>query len=223
MLSRLKASALFKGISPVESELILSGFRSCSFNKGSALFRGGDYVDSLYIINKGMVRLTYLTHDGDKMILRILRQGDLLGEFILAGSKSYFSAIAVTDVMASRISKDHFVSLLGSVPLLSVNFMNILSRSLVKVELDFARFGHSWSLKRLAEVLNDLSDEHGQTTPRGLEIPFRITHGELADMVGVSRVTVTNQMKRLKREGVLSLRNHRYVVHKSKLLEFLQI
>ncbi len=83
--------------------------------------------------------------------------------------------------------------LLSTVHAFSMDFIRLLSRRLAKVEMEFAGFGHTWSYHRLAKVLLNLGAEHGVKTPRGTALILRITHEELANLIGTTRETVTTQ------------------------------
>lgn len=91
------------------------------------------------------------------------------------------------------------VELLLAVPRVSENFIRTLSRRLSKVEQEFAGFGHTWSYHRLAGVLLALADEHGVGTPKGTALSVKLTHEDLANLIGTTRETVTTQLTRFRR------------------------
>ena len=117
-----------------------------------------------------------------------------------------FTAVAGTDALVTVLSKGSLVELLASIPTVSKNFIRLLSKRLAKVEKEFGDFGHTWSYDRLSKILLQLCEEHGKETPKGTVIPLRLTHEDLANLIGTTRETVTTQMIRFRRMGLVSAR-----------------
>lgn len=70
--------------------------------------------------------------------------------------------------------------------------------------------------ERVGLLLWMLAERWGKVTPRGVVLPFPLTHRLLAEMTGSRRPTVTSAVVRLRREGFLStLADHRFVLHRS--------
>ena len=112
------------------------------------------------------------------------------------------------------------MELLASIPTISKNFIRLLSKRLAKVEREFGDFGHTWSYHRLAMILLQLCEEHGKETPKGTVIPLRLTHEDLANLIGTTRETVTTQMIRFRRMGIVKSQDRFLVVNKPRLEEF---
>ena len=56
---------------------------------------------------------------------------------------------------------------------------------------------------RLLATLSHLAATYGKVTPRGVKIPFRLTHQELGDVIGAKRPTVTLAIKHLRQRNEL--------------------
>ena len=62
-----------------------AGVPARTFQKGDVIFRQGDVMNGeAYLVHKGVVEVRKLV-DGEERALKILRQGDLLGELALFG------------------------------------------------------------------------------------------------------------------------------------------
>ena len=169
------------------------------------------------------MKLVSLSEKGTQTILYILKPGDVFGELLLAHGKRSFTAIALEDVRVTLISRQRFSSLLSSVPAIALNFIRLLSKRLMKVEKELAEFGHTWSYHRLAKVLLELSEQHGMETSTGTLIELRLTHEDLANLIGTSRETVTTQLNKFERMGILHRLRRRVVVDRPRLLKFTQL
>ena len=210
-LSVLTAVELFRGISEADAQRIARLCAERRYPQGTAIFSRDDPADFLGIVKEGLVRLISLSDKGAETILHILKPGEIFGELLLAEERRAFTAAADADALVTVVSRKNFLDLLSTIPILSGNFIRLLSRRLVKVEREFAAFGHTWSYHRLAIVLLDLAREHGVKGPRGTRIALRLTHEDLAKLIGTTRETVTTQMNRLSRKGML-WREGRFIV-----------
>jgi hypothetical protein len=67
--------------------------------------------------------------------------------------------------------------------------------------------------RRLLLELWHLADRWGRVTPEGIQLPLRLTHELLADLVASRRPSVTTGLSRLEREGLVTRRDHTIVLH----------
>ena len=211
---------LFRGISEAEARKVSSLCSERKYRKGAVIYSKGDPGDALFILKSGKVRILALSDKGMETIVHILKEGAIFGELILSEETRAFTAVAGTEALTTVLSKGSLVELLTSIPTVSMNFNRLLSKRLAKVEMEFGDFGHSWSYTRLAKVLLRLCDEHGKETPKGILIPLRLTHEDLANLIGTTRETVTTQMIRFRRKGLVKRQDRFLVVNKPRLAEF---
>ncbi|MGD1904945.1 MAG: Crp/Fnr family transcriptional regulator [Leptolyngbyaceae cyanobacterium] len=71
---------------------------------------------------------------------------------------------------------------------------------------------HGQVLPRLKALLRWLTDKFGRSTEQGKLIQLRLTHQDIADAIGSTRVTVTRLIRDLEREGVLSYSPKQYII-----------
>jgi len=125
-------------------------------------------------------------------------------------------------VLAGVLSRKDLIRLLASIPRVRLNFIRILSRRLAHVEKVVAEFMHTRSYQRLAKVLLRICGEHGEETPGGLLLRLSLTHADLADMIGTTRETVTNQLKRFQRMDLVRTRGRHLVVNRRRMADYVQ-
>src|SRR5512140_2387310 len=219
-LSISTAVELFQGISETEAQRVARLCTERKFRKGATIFSKGDPANALYIVKGGKVRILSLSDKGTETIVHILKEGAIFGELLLSEEERAFTAVAGTDALVTILSKGSLVELLASIPTISQNFIRLLSKRLAKVEKESGEFGHTWSYNRLSKVLLRLCEEHGKETPKGTVIPLRLTHEDLANLIGTTRETVTTQMIRFRRMGLVKRQDHSLVVNKPRLEEF---
>lgn len=220
-LSLMEDSRLFRGLSEGEAEQVFKYLSRRFYPKGAIIFAESDPSDSVFILTSGLIKLISISERGEETILRILKQGSMFGELLLADNVRCFTAVAITDVESMVISRDDFLRLLELNTTFCMNFIKILSRRVLRMGKEVADFGHTWSYQRLGIILLGLIDEHGVETPDGFMIPFPLTHEDLANLIGSTRETVTHQIKRLRRRGLLRRIGKHFVVDRVLLDKYI--
>lgn len=211
---------LFRGVPENESGTIALHWRGRRFPRGAQIFSRNDPSDALYLLLEGLVKLVARAEMGRETILHILRPGEIFGELLFTEERRPFSAIAITDLRAAAIPRERFAELLAAFPAVSLNFIRILSRRLMKVERGVAEHSHTLSYHRLAKTLLDLSRNYGEEVRGGVLIRLRLTHADLANLIGTTRETVTTQLNRFKRMGLVGTRGQRIIVRRGAFAEF---
>lgn len=217
----LTAVELFQGVSEAETHRISGLCSERRYPQGATIFSEGDASDAVYILREGLVKLISLSEKGTETILHILKADEIFGELLLAEEKRPFTAIAIEDILITIIPRESFLALLSSVPTIGTNFARLLSRRLTKIQKGLAEFSHTWSYHRLAKVLLGLSEQHGEEVPAGTLIRLRLTHEDLANMIGTTRETVTTQLNKFERMGLLHREDRHLIVNKPRLTEFI--
>ena len=216
------ADELFQGLTKGELQRVAARFVARRLPPESVLFPEGAKSDSLFILREGFVKLLQVSEKGTETILHILREGELFGELLLSGLPRPFTAVAITEVSVEVLSGDDLRQALLEVPGFALGFMALLSRRMGRVEREFARLLTEWAYHRLARELLHLAGDLGEKTPLGTRISLRLTHEDLANLIGTSRETVTNQLRRFEEMGLLHREGRRIIIHPDRLREYIR-
>lgn len=95
---------------------------------------------------------------------------------------------------------------------LAGNLVRILSAQVGDRELAVAIALEPRVERRLFLKIRQLADRWGSVTPRGVRLDLRLTHQELADMVGAVRESVTVGLRSLAKQGVLTVRDRTILI-----------
>jgi CRP/FNR family transcriptional regulator/CRP/FNR family cyclic AMP-dependent transcriptional regulator len=183
------------------------------FRRGEIIFHRGDPGATLYVILSGRVRIFSPSEDGSEVVLGLLWPGEFFGELsLLDGQPRSASAQALDDCEMLVISREDFRRFLHNEPGASIVVLEVLSSRLRRTDqlLEDAAFLDVPG--RLAKRLLELLEKHGEATPDGIRIRMRLTHAELAAMVGATRESITKAMKRFVRAGIVASHSHHIVV-----------
>jgi len=183
------------------------------YQKGEEVYRPGDIDDCLYYIESGVVKLAYLDQSGRKLTLSILGKDDIFGEMVLVGKpERELLAQVLQDAVIFSIDKGRFTELLRSQPDLALEVMDLFGRRTREIESKLEDLVFKDIPTRLSRQILKLIEEHGVDTGDGKRIDFKITHKELADLIGSARENTTSALNSLAKEGILDKKRYQIIV-----------
>src|ERR1043165_6298917 len=159
-------------------------FPAIRVRKHRHVYDCGDVADAVYFIESGHVKLLMLSSEGKECLLDIRTAGDTFGELCLAGSDPRReTAIAMEDTKLKCLPASKFFHHLNENSLVE-SFILYLAARLADQQRVIANLITVDSEHRLAETLLLLAHKLGQADPFSTRIQHKITHEELAGMVG---------------------------------------
>lgn len=173
------------------------------YTKGSALLDMGNRGENMFFLHHGTVRYTLLSHEGVEKPIIYVTPGGFVGEeaFFHKQPISY-NAIAMDYVEATIINYKRYWDVIARPRIANVilKSMSIKSRILVTQIEDLAFRSTVEKVARLLYcVLAEGADVKAQTDNIGL------THNELASLACAHRVSVSNAISELKKEGLITI------------------
>jgi len=214
---------LLQGIPDEEARRIAGLFAERKYGRDAALFYEGGPADSLFIVRKGLVKLVSLSERGTESILHIVRADDVFGELLLVQGQRPFSAIALTEVQAGVLYRKDFLEILRNSPVFASNYTRLLARRLMEVEREFAGLIHAWAYHRLAKELLHLAEDIGEDTRSGTKIALKLTHEDLANLIGTTRETVTIQLHKFEEIGLIRREGRNLIVDRARLRDYVHV
>src|ERR1700728_4045351 len=125
-----------------------------AFAKKQTFFAQGEASAAVFYINKGKVRITFVSEIGKEATIGILNDGDFFGEGCLAGQPLRLcSATAMTDCSVMKIQKKSMMEVLHREHAFSDMFVAYLLTRNIRYEEDLVDQLFNSSEKRLARVL----------------------------------------------------------------------
>lgn len=104
MVPDLDLLPLFHGVDEQYLALLRPLFERASFHSGTTVVEQGSPADHLYVIERGMLQITYKPYDGEAITITHLEVGGLFGWSAVVGSPQYTSSgIAVEDMEVIRV------------------------------------------------------------------------------------------------------------------------
>lgn len=203
---------LFADLTPDELNAINAAAQSLRFQRGEAIFLRGDPADALFVLKEGTVKLSCVTEDGRELTLALISPKDVFGMLPLFGSAvQTYDAVALSEVLVCRVSAGALEDLIRRNPRIALKFLRTLGEQLREYQGALEVAYTKSAKERLALVLVKLAEQHGLRARLGVRINLRVTHQELANMIGVARETTSALMSELRHDGVIAY-DHQHIV-----------
>ncbi len=179
-------------------------FTMCEMPRGMRVFDQGDTTRVVYMVKRGTVRIARETRDGKDVTVALLGAGDFFGEETLFDDRPRTTvATIVEDALLCTVRADDLFALLAADPALAMNVAKVLSGQLGEAretmeDLAYARVGD-----RIVHLYRKLAAEHGVPVDGGTRVDMRLTHADVASLVGSTRETVSAEIAKLVDAGRL--------------------
>lgn len=198
------------------------GSRTVTVARHDNVYTCGDQDDAIYFIESGQVKLVMLSPEGKECLLAICTRGDIFGELCLAGLGGRLeTATAMEETVLRLIPSSKFFLRLGGDSLLE-GFVRYLALRIADQQEAITNLVTVDCEQRLGKILLQLARKLGRKNPHSVCIEHKISHEELAKMVGTTRPRISEFMQRFRARGLIEMSiEHFIVVKEGKLAEYL--
>jgi CRP/FNR family cyclic AMP-dependent transcriptional regulator len=186
--------------------------------KGADLYVCGDPAESVYFVRSGQFKLVVPSPAGRECLLAIHTAGDVFGELCLVASGARVeTATAMQDSVVTQLASTRFLNRLSGDSLLE-GFVQYLAKRVSQQQQTIASLMTVDSEQRLGAALLQLARKIGVHDPRSMRIRQKITHQDLASMVGTTRPRITKFMQKFKQLGLIEFSAEQHLIVREQML-----
>ncbi len=176
------------------------------FRKGEQVYEQGERSKHLYVVLSGRFRVAMARADGFELLLEIMGPGALMGEGpALDGEPRFASAMAMEDSELLRFAVSDLPAAIQRNPDLATSLLSVTASKQRNLANRLLALTMASPKSRIAEMLFRLSGSYGVQQESHIVIETRLSHEQIAALVGVTRVTVTRAMQELTAAGILKV------------------
>lgn len=207
----LTAQSLFADCEPAELSDIIARGQSRAFKPGQELMAQGEEGKTLFIVLKGLARVSMVAANGREIILDYAEPGHVLGEIaFLDGGDRTASVEAIEPIEALVLTRAAFADIIEKHQGLSLRLLKAMARRLRQnnavIEADRAYT----SGPRLARFLLRLMMGEGAGNENQLKLA--LSQGELGNFAGMSREQINRQLSAWAENGMVALKGGRVTI-----------
>lgn len=183
--------------------------RTCfirEFGRGEMVYLPSDHSDSVMLLAKGRIRIFHLTPDGKQAILGFVEPGEVFGElscFQQSAREEYSETTSKSQVVL--MPHETIQHLMARSPEVSMKMTRLFGIRLKKIQRRLKSLLFRTSREKVGHLLLELAEQYGRPVPEGLLITQKLSHQDMASIIGATRETVTITLGELQDEGIVSI------------------
>ncbi|MCK4296093.1 MAG: Crp/Fnr family transcriptional regulator [Candidatus Marinimicrobia bacterium] len=194
-------------------EKICNLLQKRNYKHNNMILMEEDFGDTLFILNKGSVKITRLSDDGREVILSILGEGDFFGEMsIFDGESRSANVVALEDSEVYILKRGDFIDLLEKHPKIAIALLQELATRLRKSDQQIEGLSLSDAENRIGMTISRLAEELGVIKMGQVVIHNLPYQQDIANMAGTSRETVSRMLTLLQRKGYIQKRGRKLII-----------
>jgi CRP-like cAMP-binding protein len=192
------------------------------FAKKRTILFQGEIPRSVMVLQSGLVKVYGITTGGDQRTVTLLSAGDIFPiECVFDKSRvSLYYYEALNDCGVLSLPKPDFLSALATDAALKDQVFQSYMAHYTSATMHIYALEHSHAQEKLVYILQYLVARFGEKQADGLtKIELRLSHQDIAEMVGLTRETTAVELHRLKDKGLIDYQRFSYFVNVPLLVQ----
>lgn len=192
----------------------VSEAKSCtSYKKGQVLFHEGTRPLGVFCINSGKVKVYRRGADGKEQIMKISKEGDVLGYKAMISEEHYpVTAETLEQCTICFVPKNDFLSLLSENPAFNKRLLQAVCHELGIMSEKLTNIAQKSVRERLAISLLSLKDTYGIEGEQEEPVEINLTREDLANILGTATETLIRLLHDFKEEKLITTKGRKIKV-----------
>lgn len=207
----LQQAGLFEALREWDLRRLAEAATLHRYPRGQVILTGESDPELVYLVKEGRVKISTLSPDGKEQVLALLERGDLFGRLAPVDPRVPPWVEALEPSVICTIPPPVFEEIVRRAPEVGLQVIRVLAKRLRDAEREIADLSLRTVPARLAALLFRLPEEYGTACEDGIHLSLRLTHRDLAHIVGSSRETVTTILSEWRDQGVEAV-GHRILI-----------
>lgn len=202
-----------KELPAVEAENLRRGAKLRQYGVGEIIFEPHAVPEYVYLLESGLVRMYRSSPNGEEVTFGYVSAGEVFGEFVAFVNRARESyALAAEPCAVLVLEREAFAAAMRSTPSIVFSVAKQIAGRFHKIESRVEDLVFRNARSRVASAILKLAKDFGQQEDGRLVIQLRLTHAELATLVGTSRPTVSIALGELEDDDIIDRSNGRIVI-----------
>ncbi|NEV01892.1 Crp/Fnr family transcriptional regulator [Bradyrhizobium sp. UFLA 03-164] len=194
--------------------------RTILVSQGDMVFSQGEHHSGIFIIKRGQVRVYYTAPSGREITLAYWTPGHFIGgPEISGGGPHMWSGIAMEDCEITALPSAALQRLLVQMPAFALALIDGLIAKGKCYSSMAQMLGTRSVIERLAQYLLNLAELYGVADGDIVIVNRKVTHDQIAAMVGSTRQWVTMMLKRFQTKHIIAIEDGVIRIKRVDLLE----
>ncbi|PWI57107.1 Crp/Fnr family transcriptional regulator [Sulfoacidibacillus thermotolerans] len=204
VMHSLRQIDLFRDLTEAEFDHLQDIMHVLHVSRGECIFVEGQKRTAIYFVERGLVKISRVDIEGREHIVNLLGVQSLFPHVGFFDSGPYpGTAEAVVDCTLFAMSIAMFEELLLQHPGMMQKMLRVLGNMIIQLQSKLQQLAVFGARERVLTLILHFIEEHGRVELDGVHVHLPVTHAEIANMVALSRESVSRIWKDLRREGIV--------------------
>lgn len=178
----------------------------------------GEDSSKILVCNEGWLNASVYSIEGRNSIVAFGGPGYIFGLLTLFQSVSNpVSVLALSKATVLVFEKDEIERFLTLNPKYMAKVVGVLGQEVSNLKDIGIAAGCKEAIEKIYNLLVHLAMTHGGEDELGWNVPFKLTQQHISEMMGLSRVRISECLKTLEGQGKIQINKKEYKVLKKKL------
>ena len=214
-ISILKKSRLFAGVGEVDIEAMLDclSAKLRGYKKGEYVLREGEHIDNVMILASGSLNIQKDDFWGNRSIVNHISAGEMFGKAYIAPESGPIlnDVIALEDSVVMFFDFRKILTVCSSACKFHTTVIQNLFFSISEKNRQLVqKLGHMSKRTTRDKLISYLSEQAKRSGSSTFSIPFN--RQQLADFLCVDRSAMSNELCKLRDEGLLTFERSRFTL-----------
>ncbi len=189
--------------------------------KGEVIFEEGNYVNGVFCLKDGVCKLTKLSSNGKRQIIKLAKKGELLGQrSLISDEPANLSAVALEDMQVCFIPKSEIMNFIDDNNKFSMNVMRTICEDLKDADDVMVSMAQKSVKARLAYTLLYLESTFGISNDGAIKP--QLTREDLASYIGTATESCIRLLSEFNKAGYINLIDKKIIIKNHKQLQILK-
>lgn len=185
-----------------------SKFKKISYKKGETILHADEEPRGVFYLTKGYTRIYSLSKNSQELTLIIFKPEDFYPlMWAINNTPNTYYVEAMTPVEFWQAPKEEFIKFIKNN---NDVFFELTSRILTRLggiltRMEYVMFGNAQN--KVTSIILICAERFGEKREDGIFIKIPLTHQDLANLIGLTRETVSIEMKKLQRGGLIDYKS----------------
>lgn len=178
--------------------------RKGPYQAGERVYRRGMVAKTIFVVERGSVKLETVTRDGRRLVGGFLFAGELLGIDGMGRGRYPADAFALQETSLCALPLDELETLCRKIPELQKNFLRRLGGELSVSRYECSSLRQEASHLRTLAFLRELHErQSNQTNSRSREVHLPMSKQDIACYLGLTPESLSRSLKKLEKQGLV--------------------
>ena len=202
-----------KGLAPSSLTRLVRDSETLELRKRKSLWVPGSPANRIYFVRTGILKISKLSQSGRDLTLHQIGRNELCGEFGLVSQEKHSTIAEVfEEAILYATPAASVMEVMRNDRNLGQQITELMAERRRSLEDRIQDLLFKTAHARLAALFLDLRKRFGVRDARGIIINLKITHREMASLIGSSRETVSFALLDMRKEELILAEDKRVIL-----------